>query len=73
MCMVVLRTVSIYVLRLLTKSDFIYTDVRTIHGLTPIHYACQGGHKETAQYLVEEGKCDVGMFIVHNYVHMTIH
>ena len=41
---------------------------------TPLHFACAYGHKVTAQYLVEEGKCDVGMFIiVHNYVHVAIH
>ena len=35
---------------------------------TPLQYACEHGHKEAAQYLIQEGKCDVGMFIiVHNY------
>ena len=48
--------------------------MRNVDNATPLHYACDGGHKEAAQYLIEEGKCDVGMFIiVHNYVHVAIH
>ena len=27
---------------------------------TPLHWACVEGHKEVVQYLVVEGKCDVG-------------
>ena len=52
----------------------LHTDVRNVDNHTPLHYACDRGHKETAQYLIQEGKCDVGMFIiVRNYVHVAIH
>ena len=35
------------------------TDVRDEGHRSPLHLACLGGHKDVAQYLVEEAKCDV--------------
>ena len=29
---------------------------------TPLHFACDGGHKEIAEYLVEKLKCNAGKF-----------
>ena len=37
-----------------------YTDTRDVGNLTPLHYACVGGHIQLVKYLVEELKCDVG-------------
>ena len=34
---------------------------------TPLHSACDGGHKEVAQYLVEKQRCNIGKFIVGLY------
>ncbi len=36
------------------------TDVRDINNMTPLHWACVRGSKDMVQYLVEEGKMDVG-------------
>ena len=29
-------------------------------GYTPLHYACEGGHKEVVDYLIREAGCKVG-------------
>ena len=34
-------------------------DVRDEGGRSLLHLACEGGHKDVAQYLVEKGNCDV--------------
>ena len=26
---------------------------------SPLHWACEGGHKRVVEYLVEKGNCDV--------------
>ena len=36
------------------------TDVRDDYNRTALHWACNGGSKDTVQYLVEELKMDVG-------------
>ena len=36
------------------------TGVRADDNVTILHAACEGGNKETVQYLVEELKCDIG-------------
>ena len=36
------------------------TDVRDKDNMTPLHWACLGGSKDLIQYLVEEGKMDIG-------------
>ena len=36
------------------------TDVRDRNDDSLIHFACEGGHKEIVQYLIETLKCDVG-------------
>ena len=38
------------------------TDVVNEYKMTPLHSACRGEHKETAQYLVEKLKCNTGKF-----------
>ena len=30
------------------------------HNMAPLHYACQGGHKQMVQYLIQELKCSTG-------------
>ena len=50
-----------------------HTDVRSEYNVTPLHFACQGGLKETVQYLVEECKCDVGESVcVFVFIHAYI-
>ena len=48
-----------------------YTDVRDRNADSLIHFACEGGHKEIVQYLVETLKCDVGkkVFVDTYYIH----
>ena len=41
-------------------SLFPTTDVRDKDNRTPLHCACEWGHKHVVQYLVEEAKCYVG-------------
>ncbi len=36
------------------------TDVRDNDNMTPLHWASAVGRKDVVQYLVEEGKMDVG-------------
>ena len=50
----------------------LHTDVKEMDNMTPLHLACERGHKEVVQYLVEEAKCDVGESIViarHNIIY----
>ena len=35
------------------------TDVRYEDGRSPLHWACEGGHKDVVEYLVEKANCDV--------------
>ena len=35
------------------------TDVRDEYGRFPLHLACEVGHKDVVEYLVEKGNCDV--------------
>ena len=46
--------------------NFVYTthhlwcaDVRDQDKSSPLHLACEGGHKGVVKYLVEEANCDV--------------
>ena len=41
----------------------LHTDVRDKYEKTPLHTACESGHKEVVQYLVEKVKCDVGEYL----------
>ena len=34
-------------------------DVRDEDNRSPLHLACEGGHKRMVEYLVEKGNCDV--------------
>ena len=34
-------------------------DVRDEGGRSPLHLACEGGHKDVVEYLVEKANCDV--------------
>ena len=42
-----------------------HTDVRDEQNMTPLHYACIGGHKDLVVYLIEVIKCDVGECVHH--------
>lgn len=46
--------------KLLTKHASIHAEARDNDGKTPLHHACDMGHVEIIQYLVENVKCDVG-------------
>ena len=35
------------------------TDARDGYGRSPLHLACEGGHKYVVKYLVEKANCDV--------------
>ena len=37
--------------------------MRTVNNDTPFLYACEHGHEDIVQYLVQDGNCDFGMFI----------
>ena len=37
--------------------------MRDDEGRSPLHYVCAGGHKETAQYLIEHANCNVGEYV----------
>ena len=39
-----------------------HTDLRdrNRNNWTPLHWACEGGHKDLVKYLIEKIKCDVG-------------
>ncbi len=39
-----------------------HTDVRDKLNFTPLHFACEGGSLQVAQYLVDVLKVDVGEF-----------
>ena len=47
-------------------------DVVDVDKWTPLHSACNDGHKEVAQYLVEELKCNTGKFndiiAIHHFI-----
>ena len=36
-----------------------FIDVRDGYGRSPLHLACEGGHKDVVEYLVEKATCDV--------------
>ena len=50
----------VHIILLFPFNITLHTDVKDKTHLTPLHWACVGGNKETVQYLVEELKCDVG-------------
>ena len=34
-------------------------DVRDESDMSPLHVACEGGHREVVKYLVEKANCDI--------------
>ena len=38
------------------------TDVRNKNNMTPLHYACRGGHKEVVKYFIQEVGCSTGKY-----------
>ena len=50
----------VHILSLFHVTDTLHTDVRDTDDLTPLHWACRGGNRETVQYLVEDLQCNIG-------------
>ncbi len=36
------------------------------YNMTPLHYACQGGHKEVVKYLIQEVGCSTGKYRINS-------